>query len=141
MIVPKYYEDLSVLHKNTMPDRAYYIPSSARMEKGPVERQESDRFMLLSGTWKFRYFASIYDVKDAFYEEGYDTSGFDTVTVPGVWQNYGYDRHQYTNTRYPFPMDPPYVPHENPCGEYVCNFMYHKEIGRASCRERVFDIV
>lgn len=127
MIVPKYYEDLSVLHKNTMPDRAYYIPSSARMEKGPVERQESDRFMLLSGTWKFRYFASIYDVKDAFYEEGYDTSGFDTVTVPGVWQNYGYDRHQYTNTRYPFPMDPPYVPHENPCGEYLCNFMYHKD--------------
>ena len=45
--------------------------------------------------------------KEEFFKEGYDVSGFDTVTVPGVWQNYGYDRHQYTNVRYPIPMDPP----------------------------------
>ena len=25
MIVPRYYEDLKVLHENTMPARAYYI--------------------------------------------------------------------------------------------------------------------
>ena len=29
--------------------------------------------------------------------------------MPGVWQNYGYDSHQYTNVRYPIPLDPPYV--------------------------------
>ncbi len=127
MIVPKYYEDLSVLHKNTMPDRAYYIPASVKMETPVEERESSDRFMLLSGQWKFRYFSSIYEAKEEFYTEGYDTESFDTVTVPGVWQNYGYDRHQYTNTRYPFPMDPPYVPHANPCGEYVRTFIYHKD--------------
>ena len=127
MIVPKYYEDLSVLHRNTMPNRAYYIPASGQLAN-PVEgREASDRFVLLSGQWRFRYFDSIYDVKDAFYEEGYDTGGFDVVTVPGVWQNYGYDRHQYVNTRYPFPMDPPFVPHQNPCGAYVRTFTYHKE--------------
>ncbi len=32
MIVPRYYENLSVLHENTMPARAYYIPSSKRMD-------------------------------------------------------------------------------------------------------------
>jgi len=127
MIIPKYYEDLKVLHKNTMPNRAYYVPAAERLADPAEGREESGRFVLLSGDWKFRYFDSIYDVKEEFFREGYDTAGFDEVTVPGVWQNYGYDRHQYTNTRYPFPMDPPYVPHENPCGEYVRTFDYHKE--------------
>lgn len=127
MIVPKYYEDLSVLHKNTMPNRAYYIPDSSRMKSIPEDREYSGRFLLLSGEWKFRYFESIYEVKEKFYEDGFSTEDFDTVAVPGMWQNYGYDCHQYTNIRYPFPMDPPYVPHKNPCGEYVRTFEYHKE--------------
>lgn len=122
MIIPKYYEDLTVLHKNTMPNRAYYIPASGKV----TEREASDRYLLLSGEWRFRYFGSIYEAKEAFYEEGFDTGDFDTVTVPGTWQNYGYDRHQYTNVRYPFPFDPPYVPHANPCGEYVRSFLYHR---------------
>ena len=83
MIIPKYYEDLKVLHKNTMPNRAYYIPAAKRMEN-PVEgRESSDRFQMLSGEWKFRYFDSIYEVKEEFFQEGYDVSGFDHVTVPG----------------------------------------------------------
>lgn len=127
MIVPKYYEDLKILHKNTMPNRAYYIPASTRTENFPEDRERSDRFMLLSGEWKFRFFESIYDVKEAFYQEGYSTETFDTVTVPGVWENYGYDHQQYVNSRYPFPVDPPYVPRANPCGEYVRTFMYHKD--------------
>lgn len=127
MIVPKYYEDLSVLHKNTLPNRAYYIPASVRMDDLWEERERSDRFVQLSGQWKFRYFDSIYEAKEEFWQEGFDPEGFDTVEVPGMWQNYGYDRHQYTNTRYPFPMDPPYVPHANPCGEYVRTFTYHKD--------------
>ena len=42
--------------------------------------------------------------------------------VPSCWQMLGYDRHQYTNIRYPFPFDPPYVPEDNPCGAYVTDF-------------------
>ena len=127
MIIPKYYEDLKVLHKNTMPNRAYYIPAAQKLENPVENREDSERFQMLSGEWKFRYFDSVYEVKEEFFKEGYDVSGFDTVTVPGVWQNYGYDRHQYTNVRYPIPMDPPYVPHQNPCGEYVRTFDYHKD--------------
>ena len=128
MIIPKYYEDLKVLHKGTMPNRSYYIPASKQMENFVENRAESDRFLLLSGDWKFRYFESIYDVKELFYKDGFDTKDFDTVAVPGLWQNYGYDRHQYSNARYVFPFDPPFVPHENPCGEYVCSFEYHKDV-------------
>ena len=127
MLVPRYYEDLSVLHLNTMPNRAYYIPASVSMDTVGEKREGSDRFVLLNGDWKFRYYESIYDLKDAFYEEGFCTCGFDEIPVPSVWQNHGYDRHQYTNVRYPFPLDPPYIPQDNPCGAYVHKFEYQKQ--------------
>ena len=127
MIVPRYYEDLSVLHENTMPARAYYIPASRRMDNLVEHREESDRMQLLNGTWKFQYFNSIYDVQEPFFEKDYDTENFDEIQVPSVWQMAGYDTHQYTNIRYPFPFDPPYVPQDIPCGTYVHTFVYHKD--------------
>ena len=127
MIVPRYYEDLSVLHENTMPARAYYIPASKRMDNLVEHREESDRMQLLNGTWKFQYFNSIYDVQEPFFEKDYDTENFDEIQVPSVWQMAGYDTHQYTNIRYPFPFDPPYVPQDIPCGAYAHTFVYHKD--------------
>ena len=127
MIVPRYYEDLSVLHENTMPARAYFIPASKRMDNLVEHREESDRMQLLNGIWKFQYFNSIYDVQEPFFEKDYDTENFDEIQVPSVWQMAGYDTHQYTNIRYPFPFDPPYVPQDIPCGTYAHTFVYHKD--------------
>ena len=127
MIVPRYYGDLSVLHENTMPARAYFIPASKRMDNLVEHREESDRMQLLNGTWKFQYFNSIYDVQEPFFEKDYDTENFDEIQVPSVWQMAGYDTHQYTNIRYPFPFDPPYVPQDIPCGTYAHTFVYHKD--------------
>ncbi|MEY8414383.1 glycoside hydrolase family 2 TIM barrel-domain containing protein [Lachnospiraceae bacterium 62-26] len=127
MIVPRYYENLSVLHENTMPARAYYIPASRRMDNLVEHREESDRMQLLNGTWKFQYFNSIYDIKDSFFEKNYDTENFDEIQVPSVWQMAGYDTHQYTNIRYPFPFDPPYMPQDIPCGAYVHTFEYSRD--------------
>ena len=127
MIVPRYYEDLSVLHENTMPARAYFIPASKRMDNLVEHREESDRMQLLNGTWKFQYFNSIYDVQEPFFKKDYDTENFDEIQVPSVWQMAGYDTHQYTNIRYPFPFDPPYVPQDIPCGTYAHTFVYHKD--------------
>ena len=127
MIVPRYYENLSVLHENTMPARAYYIPASKRMDNLVERREKSDRMQLLNGTWKFQYFNSIYDIQDSFFEKNYDTENFDEIQVPSVWQMAGYDTHQYTNIRYPFPFDPPYVPQDIPCGAYVHNFEYSRD--------------
>ena len=127
MIVPRYYENLSVLHENTMPARAYYIPASGRMDNLVERREKSDRMQLLNGTWKFQYFNSIYDIQDSFFEKNYDTENFDEIQVPSVWQMAGYDTHQYTNIRYPFPFDPPYVPQDIPCGAYVHTFEYSRD--------------
>ena len=62
-----------------------------------------------------------------FFEKNYDTENFDEIQVPSVWQMAGYDTHQYTNIRYPFPFDPPYVPQDIPCGAYVHTFEYSRD--------------
>ena len=130
MIVPKHYENLSVLHEGTMPDRAYYIPAGRFMECLDENWEASDRITMLNGQWKFRYYASVYDLQEKFYLPDFDVSGedsgFEEIPVPGVWQNYGYGFHQYTNVKYPFPADPPYVPQDNPCGAYVHRFTFEK---------------
>lgn len=124
MTIPHYYENLHILHENTMPNRNYYIPAEKAYSTPLDARDHSDRVQFLNGTWKFRYYDSIYKLQDEFYSEGYDVSGFDDIPVPSVWQMHGYDYHQYTNVRYPFAFDPPYVPKDNPCGAYVTDFIY-----------------
>lgn len=113
-----YHENFSVLHKGTEPNRSYYIPLD---ETGKERRQ------MLSGMWKFRYHNCVEDVDDDFFAVAYDAGEFDDLMVPSCWQTNGYDRHQYTNVRYPFPCDPPYVPDENPCGAYVKDFFLTEE--------------
>ena len=73
MIVPRLYEDLSVLHQNTMPDRAYFIPASARSDMLVRHRESSDRLQMLSGCdWDFAWYPSIHDLQDLFYLPDYD---------------------------------------------------------------------
>lgn len=122
MLVKNYFEDTKTLHVGTMEDRAYYIPYPHQAGAMSGDRNTSKRFQLLNGEWNFKYFNSIYDITEEFYLEGCDMEGFNKIPVPSVWQNHGYDRHQYTNIKYPFPFDPPYVPVENPCGAYVRQF-------------------
>lgn len=126
MIVPKHYENLQVLHENTMPNRCYYVPASEHMGTLVEHRETSDRMQLLDGQWKFHFYESIYSLQEEFFASNFDCTEFEQVTVPGMWQTYGYDSHQYTNVRYPFPFDPPYVPQDNPCGAYICEFEYEK---------------
>ncbi|HEY5585883.1 MAG TPA: glycoside hydrolase family 2 TIM barrel-domain containing protein [Ruminiclostridium sp.] len=122
MIVKKFFEDPKTLHVGTMDNRAYYIPYPTKEEILSEDRTSSKQFQLLNGKWNFEYFNSIYDVTEKFYESDFDISNFEKIPVPAVWQNHGYDKHQYTNVKYPFPYDPPFVPTENPCGAYVRQF-------------------
>ena len=129
MIVPRLYEDLSVLHQNTMPDRAYYVPSSTRGDRLAWHRESSDRLQMLSGCeWRFAWYPSIHDLQDHFYLPDYEPGKWwKKEMVPFCWQMRGYDSPQYTNIRYPFPFDPPYVPQDNPCGAYLHHFEWHRD--------------
>ena len=124
MFIPRHYENLDVLHENVLPTRSYYVPASKRIDAGPRGRAASDRIDLLNGDWHFRYYPSVYDVDGAFIAADFDPSDFGTIPVPGSWQYNGYDYHQYTNVRYPIPLDPPFVPQDNPAGAYVFDFEY-----------------
>lgn len=122
-MMEKYYEDLNVLHIGTEPARSYYIPYATADEALKTQdRTGSSNFQLLNGSWSFKYFESIYDFDESLIGNTASYDGFDEIPVPSVWQTYGYDRHQYINIRYPFPFDPPYTPHDNPCGLYIRNF-------------------
>jgi beta-galactosidase len=121
LILAKYYEDPGITRVNTEENRAYYIPFSAAADAVTKTRRESDRFQLLGGNWRFRYYKNPHEAEE-FEAPDFDVSSFDTIRVPSVWQMHGYDHHQYTNIRYPIPYDPPYVPFDNPCGAYRTDF-------------------
>ncbi len=122
MIVKNYFEDPSVLHLGTCPDRSYYIPCANREEaEADCPRSASSRIQLLNGTWDFKYYPSVRDIKKEPWLPG-DDAVYEKIEVPSCWQMKGYDQIQYTNVRYPFPFDPPYVPIENPCGVYKTSF-------------------
>ncbi|CCQ44442.1 beta-galactosidase [Pseudarthrobacter siccitolerans] len=80
----------------------------------------------LNGAWRFRY-SSHADLPDDLAQEDTDDTQWDTLTVPGHWQLHGYGHPIYTNTRYPFPVDPPHVPDDNPTGDYRRSFRVPSE--------------
>ena len=96
-----FYQNLDVVRVNTMPDRAYYLPCPP--DRPTDQKQDNERVQLLNGNRDFHYF-------NRPSEFTFDVEEYDQIPVPGCWQMYGYDRHQYTNVRYPFPFNPPYVP-------------------------------
>lgn len=67
-----------------MPYRSYYVPASACMGALVHDRGKSDRIEFLNGNWKFRFYESIYDLQEKFYEESYDTNEFGEIPVPGI---------------------------------------------------------
>lgn len=135
MNLPVYHENPHILHVNTLPNRAYYVPYSRETAALRDIRSESERFTSLSGEWRFRYFDSLMDLPENFLTE---EQAMDVIPVPSVWQMHGYDHHQYTNVRYPFPYDPPHVPVQNPCGLYMRHFELDAAEGRRTiCFEGV----
>ncbi|TCO17716.1 beta-galactosidase [Kribbella steppae] len=88
---------------NVLPPRAWLDDDSAKLP--------------LTGDWNFRLSPSVADAPDDLKDP--DTSGWGTIAVPGHWQLSGYGAPAYTNVVYPFPLEPPFVPTDNPTGDYV----------------------
>ncbi len=105
------YERMDLLHENTLKPRASYIPYDT-LEKAFSGRAESSRYYtLLNGEWNFKYFSRDIDCPETI-------TDWDKVEVPSCWQSTGYEKPYYTNVNYPYPVDPPYVPDDNPLGVY-----------------------
>jgi beta-galactosidase len=78
----------------------------------------------LNGSWRFRLSPTASAAED-FTADAFDDEGWDSIPVPSHWVLQGdgaYGRPIYTNVQFPFPIDPPYVPDENPTGDYRRHF-------------------
>lgn len=122
------WENLEVLQKNRLKSRAYFIPYSDIDSALTFQREISDRIKILNGKWKFHYAPSPYEAPKDFYKEDYDVSSWDEIRVPSNWQMEGYGNPHYTNVMYPFPVDPPRVPSENPTGSYRREFYLEEDL-------------
>ena len=127
-IFEPYYKDIRTVSVGEEAPRAYFIPYADAESATKNDRAKSPYFKTLCGEWNFRYYDRVSDVTEDFTSDAYFDDEFestDTVTVPRSWQTVlgrGYDIPQYTNVNYPFPVDPPHIPDENPCGVYTRDF-------------------
>lgn len=109
------YENVEKFSENREPQRAYYIPYDSLEKALEGKKENSSYYKLLNGRWNFAYFARDIDVPETI-------TAWDTVSVPSCWQTLGYEPPVYTNVNYPYPVDAPYVPDDNPCGVYNRTF-------------------
>ena len=112
------YEMPDKTYENREKQRSYYIPYDSKEKALSGKRETSAYYRLLNGVWAFKY----YDSENSSPSDINDIEFTDQIKVPSCWQMEGYDRHQYTNYNYPFPVDPPFVPDDNPCGVYKREF-------------------
>lgn len=116
------WDNLGVLARNRAKSRAYFIPYSDRKGALSYDRGSSPWFKSLNGIWKFDFAQGPELAPKDFDKPEFDTSGWDDIRVPGHWQLQGYGHPHYTDLYYPFPVDPPHVPNDNPTGSYVRDF-------------------
>jgi beta-galactosidase len=76
----------------------------------------------LNGTWRFRLSPGVAAAPEGVERDDFDDSAWDELPVPSLWQLHGHGRPAYTNVDYPFPVDPPHVPSDNPTGDHRLRF-------------------
>ena len=117
-----YWENPQFLQENREDAHAYFIPFANRQSAIEGKRSKSDRYRLLNGTWAFKFFDCCHDADDSLFEKDCDIAMWDKICVPSNWETQGYDKACYSCFRYPFAVDMPYVPDDNPAGVYAIDF-------------------
>ncbi len=127
------WQNAQINEINREPMYAHFIPytnekNAIQQRSLPVDirynvNPNTERRISLDGTWKFLYSRNNEACPNDFHKPGYNTRKWKTIQVPGSWELQGFDAPIYTDTRYPFPPNPPYVPTDyNPVGAYVRDF-------------------
>ena len=103
-----------------MAPRAYFFSYASEKNAKTFQRELSSHFQLLSGQWNFSYFTNPLLVPEEFYSQ--EMKDWGHITVPNMWQMEGHGDLQYTDEGFPFPIDVPFVPSDNPTGAYQRSF-------------------
>ncbi|MCK9222655.1 MAG: DUF4981 domain-containing protein [Limnochordia bacterium] len=123
------WENQKIAHRNCTPPHALLLPYCNEAAAIINQRAATPWFELLNGQWKFHYADAPALAPGNFFAEDYDVSAWDDIEVPCSWQVLGYGRPHYTNVEYPFPVDPPFVPSDNPTGSYRRDFVLSEDWG------------
>ncbi|MFC7327150.1 glycoside hydrolase family 2 TIM barrel-domain containing protein [Marinactinospora rubrisoli] len=102
------------------PELPYHVdpgPGAGALPPRASERSDAPS-LPLDGDWRFRWSPVLPDGTGGFELPDHDDGAWDRLAVPSHWQLHGYGAPAYLNADYPFPVDPPYVPDENPTGDY-----------------------
>jgi beta-galactosidase len=120
------WENLAVTQINAEKAHATYVPfETLSWNNNTLEKSSLVQF--LNGTWKFAYFKNPSLIPSDIHSTKKNNSKWDDIQVPSNWQLQGdgkYDPPVFTNIKYPFEPNPPYVPKEyNPVGVYKKSFI------------------
>lgn len=110
------WENIQLTHENRLAPRAYFFSYDSVAQARTFARETSSLFLPLSGQWNFHFFDHPLQVPEAFTSELMADWGH--ITVPAMWQMEGHGKLQYTDEGFPFPIDVPFVPSDNPTGAY-----------------------
>lgn len=110
------WENINLQSENRIPPHAYFFSYATINSAKTFQRELSDYFMQLSGEWAFNFYHNPQCVPDEFYTQRMTDYG--TIAVPSMWQMHGHGNLQYTDEGFPFPIDVPFVPTDNPTGAY-----------------------
>jgi evolved beta-galactosidase subunit alpha len=114
------WENVQFVGENRLAPRAYFFSYADHVLAATMQRELSRRFLGLSGQWQFHYFDHPLQVPEAFYHS--PMSEWGQITVPNMWQMEGHGQLRYTDEGFPFPIDVPFVPTNNPTGAYQRSF-------------------
>ncbi|MFD1465839.1 glycoside hydrolase family 2 TIM barrel-domain containing protein [Lapidilactobacillus mulanensis] len=120
----QYLDDPNVIAENKLPNRSFYVPQRQ------VEDQLVSESIDLNGTWQFHYESDARVSSVDLADKQLNIKDWDQITVPGQWQMQGYGHPAYTNVQYPFQIDVPNTPAENPTGYYVKDVELQKQADR-----------
>jgi len=121
--VPRDWENPSVFNINREPPHASFIPFNSASAALAGNEELSEFYHSLNGQWLFHWSPTPDQRPFYFYKDDYDTRSWDKIEVPSNWEMLGYGIPIYVDVTFPFPKDPPFIPHDNnPVGSYKRTF-------------------
>ena len=118
----KTWENHQIDGINRMPASAHFLTFQSKEKALLNNNRYTHAFKNLNGVWKFMFLDAPEYSPEGFFNSDFDVTKMDDITVPGNWQLQGYGKMHYSDLWYNFPINPPYVPTENPTGIYKRTF-------------------
>ncbi len=118
-----FWENPKLVNENVEKPRATFVPYESKTEALSGDKYRTPFVKTLNGNWRFRFSANPSERPVDFYKTDYSDAHWDDIAVPSNWEMQGFGVPVYTNIRYIFPVNPPYVDNNDlPIGSYRTAF-------------------